>query len=244
MKKINIKSIASVFIIILIISASVFYYKNNQNKMINNTNTNNNMNLVENQNSNTDRMEIAAYKIISFGDSLTAGYGLNLEDSYPIQLENKLINSGYKVDIINAGVSGETTFGNLERAEFIRNQNPNIVILGIGGNDALRGLNISDTKENIENTINILQGGTNPPKVILLQMQSPNNLGLKYKKEFDAIYETVSKDRKVLLVPFIVDEVFLNTKYMLSDGIHPNAKGYEILINKYIYPEITKYLNK
>jgi acyl-CoA thioesterase-1 len=237
MKKIN---TTIIFVTILSITISIFYFKNNNYIIKNNMQAQENTNLEK----DTDQKQKIEYKIISFGDSLTAGYGLNLEDSYPMQLEKKLLEQKYKVKIINAGVSGETSMGNLERAEFIRTQNPDIVILGIGGNDALRGLNINDTKENIENTIKILQSGSNPTKVILLQIQSPNNLGIKYKKEFDAIYQSVSKNKSVPLVPFVVDEVFLSPKYMLGDGIHPNAEGYKILIDKYINPEVLKFLVK
>lgn len=180
--------------------------------------------------------------IIAFGDSLTAGYRLPLSESYPAQLEAKLVSEGFSVRVINAGVSGETTQGNRERAEFIRGQNPNIVILGIGGNDALRALPLSETKKNIQATIEALLSGMEPPKIILLKMQAPLNSGIAYKKEFDAIYEDIAEAYDIPLVPFLVLEVFLNSKYMLDDGIHPNKDGYNVLVEKYIWKEVAKLI--
>lgn len=183
-------------------------------------------------------------KIIAFGDSLTAGYNLPSQEAYPAQLEVKLTELGFSVKVINSGVSGETTKGNLERAEFIKSQDPNIVILGIGGNDALRSLSVSETKSNIEKTIQILQAGENSPEIILLQMQAPLNSGSLYKQEFDKIYTSLASTYNVTLVPFITEEVFFDPTNMLSDGIHLNKKGYEQVIIKYILPAILDKFKK
>ncbi|MDQ5962564.1 MAG: acyl-CoA thioesterase [Patescibacteria group bacterium] len=180
--------------------------------------------------------------IIAFGDSLTAGYRLPLFESYPAQLEQKLKDAGFSVTVVNAGISGETTRGNLERAQFIRDQNPNVVLLGIGGNDALRSLPIEETRKNIKETMSILLSGANPPKVLLLKMQAPINSGLGYKQAFDSLYKDIAKEYDVELIPFIVMEVFLNTKYMLDDGIHPNKEGYALLVEKYILEEVVRAL--
>ena len=128
------------------------------------------------------------YTIIGFGDSLTAGYGLPLTESYPAQLEQRLREAGYAVRVINAGVSGETTRGNRERATFIRTQNPDIVLLGIGGNDALRFLPLAETEINLRAILEILSQGPDAPHIVLLQMQAPLNAGPEYKKEFDVLY--------------------------------------------------------
>ncbi len=179
-------------------------------------------------------------KIVAFGDSLTAGYNLPASEAYPAQLESELSKAGYSVQVINSGVSGETTRGNLERASFIRSQNPNIVILGIGGNDSLRSLPITETIKNIEKTIEILQKGENPPKVILLQMQSPLNSGISYKQSFDAIYPNIAKKYNLELVPFITEEIFFNSENLLSDRIHLNKKGYGEVVKKHILPAVVK----
>lgn len=173
-------------------------------------------------------------QIIAFGDSLTAGYGLPASESYPSQLGAELKKRGYNVNVINSGVSGETTRGNLERATFIRNQNPDIVILGIGGNDALRLLPVEETKSNMKKTIEILQGGENPPVVVLLQMQAPINVGLGYKQTFDGLYEELADEYKLELIPFITAEVFLKSENKISDGIHYNKQGYQTVIELYL----------
>ena len=185
-----------------------------------------------------------AIKIISFGDSLTAGYGVPINESYPSLLEKALLAQNYDIKIINSGVSGETTRGNLERAEFIREQNPDIVLLGIGGNDALRRLPIEETEKNINDTINTLKSGNNPPVVILLSMQAPINLGLGYKQRFDSIYSNLAETHNILLVPFITTEVFLKSGNRLPDGIHLNAQGYQEVIDLYLLKTITSVLDK
>ncbi len=182
--------------------------------------------------------------IIAFGDSLTAGYGLPQSEAYPAQLEAALVNRGYSVQVINSGVSGETTRGNLERAPFIRKQNPDIVLLGIGGNDALRLLPLEETKKNIAETIQILQSGDTPPVVALLKMQAPLNAGLGYKRDFDALYEDLSGEYGLILIPFLTAELFLDSSNKLSDGIHYNATGYGKVVEQYLLPELTPILNQ
>ena len=182
--------------------------------------------------------------IIAFGDSLTAGYGLPLFESYPAQLEARLARDGYAVTVVNAGVSGETSRGNRERASFIRAQNPDIVILGIGGNDALRNLSIAELRENIATTIRTLQSGQNPPQVLLLQMQAPLNLGLAYKRDFDAVYTSLAKEFDITLVPFLQPEVFRDANLLLPDGIHPNKDGYAKLLDTYVYDAVIQVLQE
>lgn len=189
-----------------------------------------------------DRVQAKGLTIIAFGDSLTAGYGVSQADSYPDQLEVALRNRGYDIRVINAGVSGETTRGNLERAEFIRSQDSDMVILGIGGNDSLRSLPIEETEKNIRTTIEVLQRGGTPPTVLLLQMQAPLNSGVEYKRKFDALYETIAKEKSVILVPFITEEIFLVPDNKLADGIHYNRAGYEKVVDQYLLPSVTTAL--
>ena len=182
--------------------------------------------------------------IIAFGDSLTAGYGLPINESYPAQLDAVLKAEGKQVKVINAGVSGETTRGNLERAAFIRSQNPDIVLLGIGGNDALRALPVADTKANIIKTVETLKSGENPPVVMLLKMQSPLNAGLAYKREFDAMYEEIAQSQEIILLPFLTAEVFLNQENKLQDGIHLNKVGYGKVVEEYLLEPVTEVIEK
>ncbi len=182
--------------------------------------------------------------IVAFGDSLTAGYGLPLAESYPAILERTLQARGYAVRVINAGISGETTAGARERAAFIRSQSPDLVLLGIGGNDALRFLPIANTRENLQEILATLTTGEDAPQVLLLQMQAPQNAGVEYKKTFDALYPELAERYGVPLVPFLSEEVFRDRRYLLEDGIHPNAEGYAFLVNTYIAPALASLLPK
>lgn len=210
------KIILSILAVVVILIIAVLYFPTSQNDKTIKDNI---------------QSEAVDYTIVAFGDSLTAGYGLPLYESYPAQLEDALHKDGLNVKVINAGVSGETTKGNNERAEFIRGTNPDMVIWGIGGNDALRALPVSDMKDNMESTIRILQSGANPPKLIMLQMQAPLNAGAQYKKEFDMVYTDLAQKYNVKLVPFLVLDVFFNQNLMLPDRIHPNKDGYAKLVN-------------
>lgn len=183
-------------------------------------------------------------KIIAFGDSLTAGYGLPAGESYPAQLQVALDKLDLKTQVINSGVSGETTRGNLERAEFIRSQNPDIVLLGIGGNDALRLLPIEETVKNLDQTIKTLKKGDNPPVVIILKMQAPLNAGLSYKKSFDNMYEDLATQNGAILLPFLTAELFLKSEFKLSDGIHYNKAGYEQVVELYLLPTVSDLVKK
>lgn len=186
----------------------------------------------------------AAIKIIAFGDSLTAGYGLVLSETYPALLEKKLKDRGYDVDVINSGVSGETTSGNTVRAEFIRAQNADLVILGIGGNDALRFIPVPETTLHMERTLTTLLSGENPPEVFLLSMQAPSNAGTEYKAAFDALYPELALQFGIERIPFIVEEVSRNPALLQADGIHPTKEGYAVLIDAYILPRVESFLKK
>lgn len=225
-----VKLILLAIAIVLFILTFYFLSRDGNDEMIAN---------IEPRNINEDNL-----KIIAFGDSLTAGYGLPIEESYPAQLQVTLRALGHEVEVINAGVSGETTRGNLERAKFIRAQNPDIVLLGIGGNDALRLLPVAETKKNMEQTITTLQSGDHPPVIILLTIQAPLNVGLSYKKNFDAIYEELAEKQQVLLVPFLTTEIFLNKDYKLADGIHLNKAGYKKVIDSYLLPVLEEVILK
>jgi acyl-CoA thioesterase I len=182
--------------------------------------------------------------IIAFGDSLTAGYGLPINESYPAQLQLALDKMDLKTTVINSGVSGETTRGNLERANFIRTQNPDLVLLGIGGNDALRLLPIEETIKNLDETIRILKSGDNPPVIVLLQMQAPLNAGLAYKRSFDSMYEDLALKNDVILLPFLSAEFFFNQDYKLKDGIHFNQAGYKKIVEEYLLPTVSEIVKK
>ena len=227
------EKIVKIAIIVLLLAgaAGYFFFGNDTNKKVIDT-------IPE------KKVSASGVTIVAFGDSLTAGYGLPENESYPAQLEVALKAAGKNVTVINSGVSGETTRGNLERAPFIRSQNPDIVLLGIGGNDALRALPIEDTIKNINETISILKDGENPPVVILLQMQSPLNAGVSYKRTFDALYKDIATAQGVMLLPFLTTEIFLNQENKISDGIHLNKVGYSKVVEQYLLEPVSDVVTK
>ncbi|MDQ3076200.1 MAG: arylesterase [bacterium] len=185
---------------------------------------------------------VSSTQIVAVGDSLTAGYGLPLAESYPAQLEQKLRADGYSVTVVNAGISGETTAGLLERVDFIKETKPDIILITIGGNDALRSLPIEQTKNNITKIVQSFKEILSAEKIFLMQIRSPLNAGLAYAQKFNTMYEEISKSEKIVLVPFVESKVFLNSSFMSGDGIHPNKEGYAFLVDKYIYPAVEKAL--
>lgn len=180
--------------------------------------------------------------ITAYGDSLTAGYGLAAEESYPSLLQKKLIKEGYDYKVINAGLSGDTTQAGLSRLNWVLKTNPEIVILELGANDALRGMTTLNARKNLETIIEKLQ--QNKIKVLLAGMYAPRNLGEKYYKDFDSIYPQLSKKYNIPLIPFFLDGVAMDRTLNIGDGLHPNAKGYvKILENniwKYLQPLLEK----
>lgn len=186
----------------------------------------------------------SALRIVAAGDSLTAGYNLPLSDSYPKILERKLLESGKNVVVINAGISGETTAGLLERAEFISQQKPDLLLISTGGNDFFRNLPIESTRENIERSIEIFKQTIKAENIYLLKIEATANLGLKYRGEFNAIYKEIADKQKINLLPFVVSEVFLDSRKMLPDAIHPNRDGYEFIVDTYIFPEMSKKISR
>ena len=223
-------------LVILIITLSLFvaFYLSRDSKLpINNTEVSEN--IPDNNNSET-------IKIVAFGDSLTAGYGLNLKDSYPSQLQNYLANLGYNVEVINMGVSGETTAGGVRRIDFALEQKPDIIIIGLGGNDALRGLSPIDTASNIDSIVN--SADKQELEIVLLGMLAPDNLGLSYTEKFNRIFKDVSEKYNTSLVPFFLQNVALVKNLNQNDGIHPNKDGYKIIIENNIAPVLLPILDK
>jgi acyl-CoA thioesterase-1 len=180
--------------------------------------------------------------INAFGDSLTAGYGLPLENSYPSVLEKKLQAAGYNYKVINSGLSGDTTAGALSRVKWVLASKPEIVILSLGANDALRGLPVNEARKNLAQMIEQFQKAG--IKILLCGMLAPRNMGEKYYKEFDAIYPDLAKKYQLTLVPFFLDKVALNRALNIGDGIHPNEKGYRYIVDNNIWPNLLSLLKK
>lgn len=166
--------------------------------------------------------------ILAFGDSLTAGHGVELTDSYPSQLQRELDKQGYQYHVVNAGISGDTTSGGLSRIDSALAVHPRIVILELGANDGLRGLPIADAKQNLEQMIVKCQaaGAT----VVLAGMTLPLNYGEDYIHGFERMYpDLVSQYKTVVLMPFFLEGVAARMDLNQEDGIHPTAKGYVIV---------------
>jgi acyl-CoA thioesterase-1 len=163
-------------------------------------------------------------KLLIFGDSITAGYGLANGEDFPAILEQKLKEEGHKVKVINAGISGDTTTGGRNRLDWTLEQNkPDIVVLALGGNDMLRGVSPSVTRDNVDVMLKTLQD--KKIKTLLTEVSAPLNFGIAYGKDFNKIYPELAKKYKVETYPFLLKEVYGKSKYMQADGIHPNAEG-------------------
>ncbi|WP_086608935.1 arylesterase [Erythrobacter donghaensis] len=170
-------------------------------------------------------------KIIAFGDSLFAGYGLDPRDSYPEKLENALRAKGVNADVINAGVSGDTTAAGLNRLEFTleaQDTPPALFILELGGNDLLRGVSPEETRSNLEKMLTILKARDVP--VLLMGMRSPPNVGPEYQARFDAMYRELAKEYGAALIPFWLEDIYRDPSLFQSDRIHPTAEGIERLV--------------
>jgi len=162
--------------------------------------------------------------IVAFGDSLTAGYGVQPAEAYPARLQRKLNDQGYSYRVVNMGISGDTTSGGRSRIRAALEQKPSIVLLELGANDGLRGLPTAQMQANLESMIQDFQKGG--AKVILAGMTLPRNYGEAYVTSFENVFRDLSKKYSVTLIPFLLDGVAGNPKYTLDDLIHPNAQGY------------------
>ena len=179
--------------------------------------------------------------ILAFGDSLTAGFGVDPKDSYPARLQRLLVEKGYSYKVVNAGVSGDTTAGGASRIDWVLQHNPEIVILELGANDGLRGLSISEMRNNLGTIIDICQ--RKGAKVLLAGMEITPNLGAEYSQEFRESFALLAKQYKVPLIPFFLDNVAARPELTRPDGVHPLAEGYAIVtqtVFQYLKPMLRK----
>ena len=180
--------------------------------------------------------------IVAFGDSLYAGYGLDQKEGFAPELEAALTEAGKDVRVHNAGVSGDTTAAGLRRMDFVLDslpRKPDLVILGLGGNDLLRGLKPADSQANMEAMVKKLQD--RDIEVMLTGMLAPPNLGAKFSDEFNIIYPALAKKYDVALYPFFMDGVVGQPDLFLPDGLHPTAEGIDIIVGK-IAPQVVELL--
>ena len=179
-------------------------------------------------------------KIAVLGDSLAAGYGVKPEQAFPMRLEAALKAQGRNVTILNQGVSGDTTAGGLDRLDWMLADKPDIVLVELGGNDVLRGLDPALTEKNLAAIIEKLQAAH--VTVWLAGMMAPRNLGSDYVTAFDGLYKRLSDKYKVPLYPFIFDGVVQDPSLLQADGIHPTPKGAQIIAD-HLLPFATKNLD-
>jgi acyl-CoA thioesterase-1 len=179
------------------------------------------------------------YTVLALGDSLTEGLGVKQSDNYPSILEKFLPDN---IQVINAGLSGETSSGLKSRLNWVLTQKPDLIILNIGANDAMRGLPLELTLTNIDQIINTIK--LSNADVILAGMQIYDNLGKEYVNGFSEIYPQLAKKHNLLLIPFFLEGVAGDPRFNQADMLHPNAQGYKIIVEKNILPTLNTYLKK
>ena len=181
------------------------------------------------------------FKLLVFGDSLVHGYGLTPSDSFPAQLEARLIADGWPVTVINAGNSGDTTAAGLARVDWSLADQPDAVIVELGANDALRGIDPSRTRDNLKRILlRIRQEGL---PLLLAGMRAPRNLGRDYTEAFDRIFPDLAEQLKVAFYPFFLEGVALRPDLNQADGIHPNRAGVSEIVGR-IVPYVERLLRE
>jgi len=180
-------------------------------------------------------------RIVVLGDSLVAGFGLKPSDAFPAQLERALKAKGHAVEVINAGVSGDTTAGGLARVSWAISEPTDAVILELGANDALRGLDPTRAKSNLDKIITTLKSGG--AEVLLAGMYVPRSLGRDYVRNFEAIYPDLASKHGLILYPFFLDGVAMDPKLNLDDGMHPNPRGVAEITKK-ILPSVEQLIER
>jgi acyl-CoA thioesterase I len=167
--------------------------------------------------------------IIFFGNSLTAGYGVEQSEAFPALIQARIDSLKLSYKVINAGVSGETTAAGMNRIEWVLQQAVDVFVLELGGNDGLRGIPLSETSKNLQEIIDAVKKKYPAAKLVLAGMEIPPNMGKKYTDEFRTLYRQVADRNQILLIPFLLHGVGGEPELNQADGIHPNAKGHQIV---------------
>lgn len=167
--------------------------------------------------------------ILFFGNSITAGYELDISEAFPALIEKRLDSLGYSYTVINAGLSGETTSGGLNRIDWVLSTVPDLFVLELGANDALRGLDLNETEANLQAIIDKVKKVNPAVKIIIAGMQVPPNLGQDYTRRFRELFQNLASENQAVLIPFLLEGVAGKPDLNLPDGIHPTAQGHKIL---------------
>jgi acyl-CoA thioesterase-1 len=179
--------------------------------------------------------------IVAFGDSLTAGLGVPASQTYPALLGQRLLREGYDYRVVNAGVSGDTTAGGVRRVDWALRLEPEIVILELGVNDAMRGQKLSGIRANLDQMVARFQAGG--ARVLVAGMRLPPNYGDRYAEDFHRLYGEVARARNAALIPFFLDGVGAVARLNQADGIHPTAEGYAIVVDR-LWPYLVPLLRR
>jgi acyl-CoA thioesterase-1 len=188
-----------------------------------------------------DRAMAEPIKLVVLGDSLAAGYGLKEGDAFPAKLEMALKGKGIDVTVVNAGVSGDTAKQGLERLDWAVEPDADAVIVELGANDALRGIDPNETRASLEKIISRLRSRKIP--IMIAGMLAPPNMGAAYKELFDRIYPSLAGEHGLRLYPFFLEGVATEPDYNLEDGIHPNARGVDEIVRR-MAPKVAEFLNQ
>ncbi len=220
-------------IILMLISCVDSNQKETKNSKVKEEHT---ANTSKNQNTKT---------ILCFGDSITAGYGLeDTDEAYPNLIQQKIDTLQLDYRVINSGLSGETTAGGKSRISWVLNQKVDVFLLELGANDGLRGVPLSETKANLQSIINSVQEKNPDAQIILAGMQLPPNMGQDYTTEFRELFEDLANSNTIEFIPFILENVGGIEELNQKDGIHPNEKGHQIVAEnvwKILKPLITSH---
>jgi len=168
-------------------------------------------------------------RVVIFGDSITAGYGLDPDQAFPALIQEKVDKKGWNVEVVNSGVSGETSAGGLRRIDWVLQRGIDIFILELGGNDGLRGIDPELTKTNLQQIMDKVSDRYPDAMIILAGMEAPPNMGDDYTGRFRDIFRELSVENDVVFMPFILEDVGGVTELNQSDGIHPTEEGHEII---------------
>jgi acyl-CoA thioesterase-1 len=179
--------------------------------------------------------------ILFFGDSITAGLGVQQEQAFPALIQDRIDSLGMNYEVINGGLSGETSAGGLRRIDWILRRDIDLMILELGGNDGLRGIDLSSTKDNLQKIIEKFQAKNPDAQIILAGMQVPPNLGQDYTSEFQTIYPELAEENNLPLIPLIMDKLGGSEELIQGDGIHPTPKGHKVIAET-VWDVLKQYL--
>ena len=180
-------------------------------------------------------------RIVFLGDSLTAGMGVDADQAFPALVGEALEKENFPVHVVNAGVSGDTTAGGLRRLDWLLKQKPDVIVVGLGGNDGLRGVEPTASEQNLREIVK--KSRDSGAEVLLLGMLIPPNYGPEYTKQFREVYPRIAKDLNVPLVPFVLEGVGGDARLHQPDGIHPTAEGHQVLARN-VLPHLRPLIQK